>query len=197
MIDLIEKYLKLLKDALSALYHDEAEVVAINANERCMAAIVFACMKEKMAAVESLKQYKIDYEYNREGPNGVPKELFVKYVEDKEKKNHLIIPDLTIHKRQKNSCGDNLLLVEFKKTDVPYKDDIAKLEEMTKQDTDGKFRYKAGLLVVFGTLLSETKFKVYVNGTCLACNEYSFDQFDLLLAATRTRLKELFPVSSV
>lgn len=193
MIDLIEKYLKLLKDALSALYNDEAEVVAINANERCMAAIVFAYMKENMAT----EQYKIDYEYNREGPNCVPKELFVKYEKDREKKNHLIIPDLIIHKRQKNSCGDNLLLVEFKKTDVPYEDDVAKLEEMTKQETDGNFKYKAGLLVVFGTLLYDTKFKVYVNGTCLACDEDSFDQFDLLLTATRTRLKELFPDSSV
>jgi hypothetical protein len=53
MFDLIDKYLLLLKDAFSYLYQDEAEVVAINANERCMAPHVFAYMKEEMTADKS------------------------------------------------------------------------------------------------------------------------------------------------
>ena len=196
MVDLIDKCLKLLEEAIFALYHDEADVVAINANERCMAAHVFAYMKREMANDDSLVQYKIDYEYNREGPNGVPKKLLVKYVEDKKMKKHLIIPDMIIHRRLKNSCGDNLVIVEFKKPDIPCKDDIVKLREMTKQENEGKFKYKVGILVVFGTLLSETKFRVYVDGFCRN-GSFTFNHFDSQLVKILRLLKELFPNSSI
>ena len=194
MIDLIEMYLKLFKDALSALYREEADVVAVNANERCMAAHVFAYMKKEMAKNDLLNQYKIDYEYNREGLVGASKELCCKFRRDKKKKNHYVIPDLIIHKRGDIDNGTNILLVEFKKPDVAVRDDIAKLIKMTKQN--GKFKYKVGLLIIFGRSLPETVFRLYIDGACRRC-VFTGNQYASLRETMRKRLKELSPHPNV
>ena len=91
-------------------------------------------------------------------------QLFCKYENDKEKKYHFIIPDLILHKRGCKTEDGNLCVIEFKKFGIDPKDDIYKLEEMTRQDNDGKFKYVFGLHIVFGEKISQTEFELFVNG---------------------------------
>lgn len=160
----IESLMKLFAGALDNLYNQERGIVRSDVNERCMAAHVFSYMKNKWNRFKSLRSYQLDYEYNREGESGLPKKLYCKYVEDNKAKWHLIIPDLIVHVRGDMSGQKNLCVIEFKKFGINSSDDIVKLEEMTRQNDYGKFRYKLGLHVVFGMSLGATEFEIFING---------------------------------
>ena len=160
----IGSLMKLFAGALDNLYNQERSIVRSDVNERCMAAHVFSYMKNKWNRFKSLRSYQLDYEYNREGESGLPKKLYCKYVKDKKAQWHLIIPDLIVHVRGDMSGQKNLCVIEFKKFGINSSDDIVKLEEMTRQNDDCKFRYKLGLHVVFGMSLDATEFEVFING---------------------------------
>lgn len=162
--EIVRKWIKLLKESIENLYEKEKFIVESNVNERCMAAHIFSSIKREWDELGKLGGYDVDYEYNREGVNGVPKSLFCKYENDKEKKYHFIIPDLILHKRGCKTEDGNLCVIEFKKFGIDPKDDIYKLEEMTRQDNDGKFKYVFGLHIVFGEKISQTEFELFVNG---------------------------------
>ena len=83
---------------------------------------------------------------------------------DEKARQHLIIPDLIIHKRGDASGVENLVVIEFKKWGIPYGDDIVKLSEMTKQDNDGSYKYKFGCHVIFGPIIGQTKIELFVDG---------------------------------
>lgn len=157
----IKAFVRLFKQALENLYDKERVIVANEVNERCMAAHVFAFMKSKWNSYLLLKSYDIDYEYNREGLGGVPKQLYCRYSDEKNAKWHWIIPDLIIHKR---GDTDNFVVIEFKKWGIPYNDDRVKLTEMTKQNNDGKCKYRFGWHVIFGCKIDLTQIEVFVDG---------------------------------
>ena len=163
-ITTIESLMKLFAQALESLYDKERDIIKSDVNERCMAAHVFSYMKNKWDQFKNLRPYQLDYEYNREGESGLPKKLCCKYHEDEKAKWHLIIPDLIVHVRGDMSGQKNLCVIEFKKFGIDPTDDIVKLEEMTHQNNEGKFRYKFGLHVVFGRSLDATGFEVFING---------------------------------
>lgn len=160
----IESLMKLFARALENLYNKERDIIRNDVNERCMAAHVFSYMKNKWNRCKSLRSFQPDYEYNREGESGLPKKLDCKYHEDKKSHWHLIIPDLIVHERGDMSGEKNLCVIEFKKFGINPSDDIVKLEEMTRQGDDGKFKYKLGLHVIFGMSLDATEFEVFING---------------------------------
>lgn len=176
----IESLMKLFVQALEYLYDKERDIIKRDVNERCMAAITFAFMKSKWNRCKRLRPYQLDYEYNREGQNGVPKRLYCKYAEDKKTKWHLIIPDLIVHVRGDVSGKRNLCVIEFKKFGIDPTDDIVKLEEMTRQDNEGKFRYEFGLHVVFGESLDATKFEVFINGQSIEEQQIGADVGELI-----------------
>ncbi len=160
----IESLMRLFARALDNLYNRECDIVGNDVNERCMAAHVFSYMKNKWNQFKRLRSYQLDYEYNREGESGLPKKLYCEYVKDKKAQWHLIIPDLIVHVRGNMSGQKNLCVIEFKKFGINSSDDIVKLDEMTSQNDDCKFRYKLGLHVVFGMSLDATEFEVFING---------------------------------
>jgi hypothetical protein len=176
----IESLMKLFVQALEYLYDKERDVVKSDVNERCMAAITFAFMKNKWNRCKRLRPYQLDYEYNREGQNGVPKRLYCKYAEDKKIKWHFIIPDLIVHVRGDVSGKKNLCVVEFKKFGIDSSDDFVKLEEMTRQDNEGRFRYKLGIHVVFGESLDATEFEVFINGQSIEKQQIGADVGELI-----------------
>ena len=158
---MIKIFVRLFKQALENLYDKEGVIVANEVNERCMAAHVFAFMKSKWNRYLLLKSYDIDYEYNREGLDGVSKQLYCRYSDEKKAKWHWIIPDLIIHKR---GGTDNFVVIEFKKWGIPYNDDRVKLTEFTKQNNDGKYKYRFGWHVIFGCEIGMTQIEVFVDG---------------------------------
>lgn len=176
----IESLMKLFVQALEYLYDKERDIVKSDVNERCMAAITFAFMKSKWNRCKRLRPYQLDYEYNREGQNGVPKRLYCKYAEDEKIKWHFIIPDLIVHVRGDVFGKKNLCVVEFKKFGIKSSDDIVKLEEMTRLDNEGKFRYKLGLHVVFGESFDATEFEVFINGQSIEKQQIGADVGELI-----------------
>ena len=165
-------FLDSLKKAIRHLYTKEAFVVLVDANERCMAAHVFAYLKWHWP--KSLKDFDIDYEYNREGLNGDSKELFYRQSNESEMKWHDIIPDMVVHKRGMPSPGENLCVIEFKKPGRNIGDDIAKLKAMTDQSLAGKFKYAVGFHVIFGAgydNINITPFLNGIEGKCFKCSD--------------------------
>jgi len=160
----VREFIKLFSDALSNLYDKESAIIASEVNERCMAAHLFAFMKYKWRRCPALASYHIDYEYNREGLDGASKKIYSKYCDEKEEKWHWIIPDLIIHTRGDVSGTRNLVVIEFKKWEIPPGHDIEKLSEMTKQDSDGSYKYKFGFHVILGQVIDQTKIELFING---------------------------------
>ena len=163
-MDMINEFLQLFKESIYHLYEIEGDIVEYNVNERCMAAVVFAFIKARWDMSKASPKYHVDFEYNREGLNGVPKELICRYLKDDNKRPHHIIPDLIFHERGSKSNDNNLCIIEFKKFGVDPSDDIIKLKEMTRQDSEGKFKYKIGCHIVFGETANLTKIEVFING---------------------------------
>ena len=179
-IKAIESLMRLFARALENLYDNESDIVRNDVNERCMAAHVFSYMKNKMRCYKHLRQYKIDYEYNREGELSVPKELLCRYERDEKPQPHKIIPDLVVHVRGDVLGKKNLCIIEFKKFGINPSEDIVKLEGMTRQGNDGKFKYKIGLHVVFGVSLAETEIEVFIDGHSMKKTSIGDDVAELI-----------------
>jgi hypothetical protein len=60
--------------------------------------------------------------------------------------NKQIEADIIIHRRRDDE--ENFLVIEIETNNVPERNDVWKIEEMTKQD--GEYRYTWGLYLVFG-----------------------------------------------
>lgn len=159
---LIKSFFKHFRTGVKYLYEEEYDAVNYNTNERCMMAIIYAEMQKRFK--ECAENYKVDYEYNREGRNGDPKTLSCQYETEPYSNVHRVIPDLIFHKRGDCSGNCNLCVLEAKKIGVDPSDDIIKLKEMTRQDGEGKFKYKIGCHIVFGETANLTKIEVFING---------------------------------
>ena len=72
---IVREFVELFMEALNNLYDKESSVIANKVNERCMAAHLFAFMKNSWHKYLALNPYQVDFEYNREGLSGLPKRL--------------------------------------------------------------------------------------------------------------------------
>ena len=158
----LKVFLNLIQEAICHLYANESLVVRVEANERCMAAHVFAFLKWNWP--ESLNGFNIDYEYNREGLNGDSKKLLYRQPKEIKASLHDVIPDMVVHVRGDTLSEGNLFVIEFKKPDVDLENDIAKLKAMTNQGENGKFKYAFGFHIIFGQVCYETALSPFVNG---------------------------------
>jgi hypothetical protein len=98
---------------------------------------------------EEFRVHSVDCEYNRDG-------LDIKMIEplildEEERKEINIFPDIIIHIRGKNDF--NKLVIEIKSSNLSNSGDIQKLKALTSSSY--KFKYKYGLFVRFNNNIKE------------------------------------------
>lgn len=145
--------LKLLDNAVDAaldeLYLRDSYLFTREVHERTVVFRFGIYLQRIMDSSDILKQYDLDFEYNRNG--GEPKRI-------PGRSRNGVFPDLIIHKRGSNS--HNLLVMEFKTYWNPNtSDDCRKLEKFT--DPSGKYKYQCGKSIILGEERNLTSIKSF------------------------------------
>lgn len=138
--------------ALDLFYEKDKYLIEKNVHERSIA--------HKFAEYLQLlfPDYNLDCEYDKHGE--YTKELEDIKECDEDKKTNRILPDILIHKRGHDR--NNLVVFEIKSKSEATACDIKKLELLTKES--GQFRYRLGVFVLFGDERPECKLKLFING---------------------------------
>jgi hypothetical protein len=144
--------LKKINIALDIFYNLDFKLIELNVQERAISH-KFACYLQEL-----FKNYDVDCEYDKH-------EEYTKKLDNisecsEEKKTNRILPDIIVHKRKIDD--HNLAVFEIKSKQSASSCDIKKLELMTKQD--GQFKYKFGFFIKFGKERKDCKIEVYING---------------------------------
>ena len=121
---------KILTDAVDAFLHFDNELLVNDAHEQAIAHRI-ASYIEKYDA----RGYAVDCEYNKRGEDA------------KRWHGRIFRPDIIVHKRGRNGRGDNLLVVEIKKTGI-CKSNIQRLKFMTNPYNNA-FGYELGCFLYF------------------------------------------------
>jgi len=144
--------LKKINISLDIFYNSDFELIELNTQERAISHKL-ACYLQ-----ECFKNYDVDCEYDKHGE-------YIKKLDhisecSEEKKTNRILPDIIIHKRKFDD--HNLAVFEIKSKKRAISCDIKKLELMTKQD--GQFKYKFGFFIKFEKERKDCRIEVYING---------------------------------
>ena len=121
---------KLLMDAADAFLHFDRELLANNTHEQAIAHRIANYIEKG-----GVRGYTVDCEYNKRAADA------------KRWRGKIFRPDIIVHKRGKNSRGDNLLVVEIKKDKI-CKSNIARLKFMTNPYNNA-FGYELGCFLYF------------------------------------------------
>ena len=137
-----------LKIALDMLFYKDQYLIYNETNMHVSELSISHKLGHYLALL--IDEYDVDCEYNRNLTD--PKT---------NKANHLIRPDIIVHKRGSND--DNFVIIEIKPwwNDDTNKD-VKKLYEMTKQD--GQFRYYFGFSIVINRNRDSVITKIIENG---------------------------------
>ena len=147
-----EEIKAIVHSAIKKLLEEDHYLLQYDLNERAISHRLGIYIEQNFQASEF--EYDVDCEYNKTLDNS--KMISV----------GKILPDVIVHKRGR--MHDNILVVEVKKTKTSNSDkkDQLKLEELT--DQQGEFRYRIGLRLVLptGDNMEEDKIKLewYKNG---------------------------------
>lgn len=146
-------------DALESFFKADKKLLDLNASERSISHKLAEHLQKEFS------DWNVDCEYNRQGED--PKRMFLDLftdlkADDQEAKT--VFPDIIIHKR---NTDENLLVIEIKKSNNPNNGDkdIQKLKAFTDTGDEGKYKYKAGLFLVFDVEKGKlSKCEYYKNG---------------------------------
>ncbi len=147
-----QEIIRKINIALDLFYEKDKYLIEINVHERSIA--------HKFAEYLQLlfPDYNLDCEYDKHGE--YTKELEDIQECDEDKKTNRILPDIVIHNRGRDTY--NLVVFEIKSKSVATACDIKKLELLTKES--GQFRYRFGVFVLFGDQRHECELKLFING---------------------------------
>ena len=143
-----EKLKKLLEQALDMFYSGDAEeILPKEGVERACVFHIGIYMQYLMNGYDYLRKFNLDCEYNKLGD--IPKKMYE--FED----GNGIQPDLIIHQR---NTDNNVMVIEFKGYwNKKYIDnDIKKLKYLTSHDTENKYQYQLGALVILEKSYEDT-----------------------------------------
>lgn len=153
----VEEILKMRYLALDAVYQKDAYLIHNNTassdNYVSERGIVFRYGIYLNEVAQSLYPLlNVDTEYNRNRND-------LKRLPNRQRGSY---PDLILHERGTNS--NNFLVIEFKTWwDSNQNDDKSKIEDFC--DPLGEYRYKYGVLILFGKRRYEAKVKLYYENT--------------------------------
>lgn len=136
--------------ALDKLYLEDSELLDYRTEDPLVAE---RCLSSRLAMYlqKSIKNYKVDCEYNRHGE-------CIKEIDDQH-----VFPDIIIHERKVDN--KNLAWIELKKENVTEEDkqkDRNRLLYVTSQEK--KFKYKYGFLIIISKDKDNTSIELYING---------------------------------
>jgi hypothetical protein len=140
----IEQVKQKLDKACMELIENDRDLLDRNVNERSVTHKLGEYLQKQFDF------YKVDCEYNRieDNPKRYSRSLNTNIAWD-DKEGKTIFPDIIVHKRGSNALGDNLLVIEVKKTtnSVGRDFDTEKLKYFT--DPDEKYNYQFGVFIEY------------------------------------------------
>ncbi len=130
---------QIIDSAIAKLIENDAELLDINVSER---ALMFHLARyiHELTPVE----FNVDCEYNRHLKD--PKSLLFAKNASGVDAGHKVLPDILIHIR--NSDEKNLLVIEIKKPEVNFDEDIKRLKAFKKEP----YSYTFAALVIIGNV---------------------------------------------
>lgn len=143
-----EKLKKLLEQSLDMFYSSDAnEILPKEGVERTCVFHIGIYMQYLMNGYDCFRNFNLDCEYNKLGET--PKKMY-----EFEDENG-IQPDLILHQRD---TDNNLMVVEFKGywNRENINNDVRKLEYLTSKDSENKYKYQLGALVVLEKSYEDT-----------------------------------------
>lgn len=158
--DIVKELLIMVNKALDKLYNNDKYLIEKNSTERNIVFHFSRYFIELLDANE-FKEINVDCEYDR---NAFGEKEYKSIVYNYDKKEHKVYPDFILHKRGSND--KNILAIEFKKynnkKEMSLQKDEWKLKALT--NSEGKFKYKLGLHIIFEKERKSVKIKKYING---------------------------------
>jgi len=147
------KIMEKVKVAVGILLKNDAWLLENNVHERTITHKLGEYLQTQFP------EWYVDCEYNRDGTESKKLETIREC--DEARKTELVVPDIIIHQRVKESEKiNNYVIIEVKTDDKKPDCDIKKLELFT---SDPKFNYKFGLFIKFKQA-STPEYRLFKNG---------------------------------
>lgn len=128
-----------IKKSLYEFFEKEQDLIDRDVNERSISYKIAEYITPKFS------NWNVDCEYNRDMENTKLLGLSLEDIKTDDLKGSTVYPDIIIHKR---GTKKNLLVIEIKKSGLPYDKDIKKINAFLKSD---KYSYKFGLMLIINT----------------------------------------------
>ena len=157
---------QVLRDAIVTVAGNQPELFILKVGERAVAAQIGWAFSDLVTRTQEWQNWSVDLEYDREGLVG---ELKLRYdLESPQPRHHaadgfdrpsrLGVPDIVLHHRGIHGPGDNLLVVEIKRTyRIFSKGSIDRMKVNEFMDRHG---YQYGCLVGLGSRIGACNPKI-------------------------------------